>query len=95
MPCPSCEHVSNIHDKGIWHRAAVDPSFVSCIQDLESANFVLLQDREEAIVRVLPYTNLGMEISDWPVMQEAVCGHGLCQELVKEIHRFVQNACHV
>mmetsp|Transcript_17368 Transcript_17368/g.47327 ORF Transcript_17368/g.47327 Transcript_17368/m.47327 type:complete len:205 (+) Transcript_17368:64-678(+) len=85
VPSPARQHVPDVNDKRVFDRNCVDPVHVPGIQDLQAADAVLLQNREEPIIRVRTHTDLTVEILDGPIMQQAMRGHGVCEVILEEI----------
>mmetsp|Transcript_117709 Transcript_117709/g.329607 ORF Transcript_117709/g.329607 Transcript_117709/m.329607 type:complete len:416 (+) Transcript_117709:492-1739(+) len=94
MPRPAGQHVAQVHHKSAIHGAAMHPPQLLGVQDLQAADAVLFQDRQEAVVRVLPNADLLVEVLDRPVVQQAVGGDGVRQMLVEVVGGIPQDPCH-
>mmetsp|Transcript_50249 Transcript_50249/g.132827 ORF Transcript_50249/g.132827 Transcript_50249/m.132827 type:complete len:225 (-) Transcript_50249:1784-2458(-) len=91
---PPRQHVAQVHHEGVFDRTGVDPVAVLGVEHLQPAYRVLLQDREQPVVCVLPDADLRLEVLDWPVVQQAVRGHRLCENPLEEVPRLIQDQGH-
>merc|ERR1711972_69747 len=92
---PLCEHVTEVHYISTLDGWNEHPLHVLRTENLESANVVLLQDGDQAIIRVLPTSDLVRSILlAWPVVQQAMCCNWVCHVAVEEVLVPSESKCH-